>query len=77
MVMSGRAALARFAISTGCGPDLMTMAKGLIPAYAPLGAVYASEIANFFQPGLSRAAYNSHPISLAAAIAQVATRSSG
>ena len=55
-------------------PDLMTMAKGLTSAYAPLGAVaMRPEIAAFFndrvyQSGLT---YNAHPISLAAAIANV------
>ena len=55
-------------------PDLMTMAKGLTSGYAPLGAVgMRAEIAEFFndrvyQSGLT---YNSHPISLAAAIANI------
>jgi taurine--2-oxoglutarate transaminase len=55
-------------------PDLMTMAKGLTSGYAPLGAVgMRPEIAEFFndrvyQSGLT---YNSHPISLAAAIANI------
>jgi taurine--2-oxoglutarate transaminase len=55
-------------------PDLMTMAKGLTSAYAPLGAVaMRPEIAEFFnervyQGGLT---YNSHPICLAAAIANI------
>jgi adenosylmethionine-8-amino-7-oxononanoate aminotransferase len=55
-------------------PDLMTMAKGLTSAYAPLGAVaMRPEIANYFnervyQGGLT---YNSHPISLAAALANI------
>ncbi|MBN2550145.1 MAG: aminotransferase class III-fold pyridoxal phosphate-dependent enzyme [Anaerolineales bacterium] len=55
-------------------PDLMTMAKGLTSAYAPLGAVaMRSEIAEHFservyQGGLT---YNSHPICLAAAIANI------
>lgn len=55
-------------------PDLMTMAKGLTSAYAPLGAVaMRSEIHAFFkervyQSGLT---YNSHPISLAAAAANI------
>jgi taurine--2-oxoglutarate transaminase len=55
-------------------PDLMTMAKGLTSGYAPLGAVaMRPEIAEFFnervyQGGLT---YNSHPISLAAAIANI------
>ena len=55
-------------------PDLMTMAKGLTSGYAPLGAVaMRAEIAEFFnervyQGGLT---YNAHPISLAAAIANI------
>ena len=55
-------------------PDMMTMAKGLTSAYAPLGAVaMRPEIADFFkervyQSGLT---YNSHPLSLAAAIANI------
>ena len=55
-------------------PDLMTMAKGLTSGYAPLGAVAMKpEIAEFFkerayQSGLT---YNAHPISLAAAIANI------
>jgi taurine--2-oxoglutarate transaminase len=55
-------------------PDMITMAKGLTSAYAPLGAVAMKpEIAEFFnsrvfQGGLT---YNSHPISLAAAIANI------
>jgi len=55
-------------------PDLMTMAKGLTSGYAPLGAVaMRPEIAAFFddrvyQGGLT---FNAHPISLAAAIANI------
>ena len=55
-------------------PDLMTMAKGLTSAYAPLGAVAMKpEIHEFFkdrvyQGGLT---FNAHPISLAAAIANI------
>lgn len=55
-------------------PDLITMAKGLTSGYAPLGAVgMRQEIAEFFnervyQGGLT---YNAHPISLAAAIANI------
>jgi taurine--2-oxoglutarate transaminase len=58
----------------GVVPDLMTMAKGLTSAYAPLGAVaMRPEIAKAFndevyQGGLT---YNAHPISLAAAIANI------
>lgn len=55
-------------------PDIITMAKGLTSGYAPLGAVgMRPQIAAFFnkrvyQGGLT---YNSHPISLAAAIANI------
>ncbi|GAB4398110.1 MAG: aspartate aminotransferase family protein [Anaerolineales bacterium] len=55
-------------------PDLMTMAKGLTSAYAPLGAVAMKpEIAAHFnetayQSGLT---YTAHPVSLAAAIANI------
>lgn len=55
-------------------PDIMTMAKGLTSAYAPLGAVaMRSEIAaafdeHVFQSGLT---YTSHPVSLAAAVANI------
>jgi len=55
-------------------PDLLTMAKGLTSAYAPLGAVgMGPKIAGFFnerayQSGLT---YNAHPISLAAAVANI------
>jgi taurine--2-oxoglutarate transaminase len=55
-------------------PDIMTMAKGLTSAYAPLGAVAMKpEIAaafdeQVFESGLT---YTSHPVSLAAAIANI------
>jgi len=55
-------------------PDLITMAKGLTSGYAPLGAVAMKpEIAEYFndrvfQGGLT---YNSHPISLSAAIGNI------
>lgn len=55
-------------------PDLMTMAKGLTSAYAPLGAVAIKpEIAavfdeHVFESGLT---YTSHPVSLAAALANI------
>ena len=55
-------------------PDMITMAKGLTSGYAPLGAVaMSSSIAEFFnqrvyQGGLT---YNAHPISMAAAIANI------
>lgn len=55
-------------------PDMITMAKGLTSAYAPLGAVAMKpDIAaafdeNPFESGLT---YTSHPISLAAAFANI------
>jgi len=55
-------------------PDIMTMAKGLTSAYAPLGAVAMKPViaAAFndraFESGLT---YTSHPVSLAAAIANI------
>jgi len=55
-------------------PDMITMAKGLTSAYAPLGAVAMKpEIAaafdeRVFESGLT---YTSHPISLAAAVANI------
>ena len=55
-------------------PDLMTMAKGLTSAYAPLGAVGMTDAiaAHFdqqvFESGLT---YTAHPVSLAAAIANI------
>jgi len=55
-------------------PDIITMAKGLTSGYAPLGAVaMRADLAEFFndrvyQGGLT---YNAHPISLAAAIANI------
>jgi taurine---2-oxoglutarate transaminase len=58
----------------GVVPDIMTMAKGLTSAYAPLGAVAMKpEIAaafdeHAFKSGLT---YTSHPISLAAAVANI------
>jgi taurine--2-oxoglutarate transaminase len=55
-------------------PDLMTMAKGLTSAYAPLGAVAMKpEIAAYFNevPFRSGLTYTSHPVSLAAAIANI------
>jgi taurine--2-oxoglutarate transaminase len=75
-VMSGFGRTGRwFAVDHwGVVPDLMTMAKGLTSAYAPLGAVaMRQEIAAAFkdevyQGGLT---YNAHPISLAAAIANI------
>src|SRR5512140_1146639 len=55
-------------------PDIMTMAKGLTSGYAPLGAVAMKpEIAAAFNdtPFESGLTYTSHPISLAAAIANI------
>jgi taurine--2-oxoglutarate transaminase len=55
-------------------PDIMTMAKGLTSAYAPLGAVaMRPEVAacfdeHVFESGLT---YTSHPVSLAAAVANI------
>ncbi|MBN2677052.1 MAG: aminotransferase class III-fold pyridoxal phosphate-dependent enzyme [Anaerolineaceae bacterium] len=55
-------------------PDIMTMAKGLTSAYAPLGAVAMKEkiAARFdheaYQGGLT---FNGHPVSMAAAIANI------
>ncbi len=55
-------------------PDIMTMAKGLASAYAPLGAVaMRPEVAaafdeRVFESGLT---YTSHPVSLAAAVANI------
>lgn len=55
-------------------PDIMTMAKGITSAYAPLGAVaMKSEIAaayndRVYEGGLT---FNGHPVSLAAAIANI------
>ena len=55
-------------------PDLMTMAKGLTSGYAPLGAVaMRPEISDFFSERVYHGGltFNSHPISLAAAIANI------
>ena len=55
-------------------PDIMTMAKGLTSAYAPLGAVAMKpEIAATFDEHAYEAGltYTSHPVSLAAAIANI------
>jgi taurine--2-oxoglutarate transaminase len=55
-------------------PDMITMAKGLTSAYAPLGAVAmkpgiaAAFDERVFESGLT---YTSHPVSLAAAIANI------
>lgn len=55
-------------------PDIMTMAKGLTSAYAPLGAVAMKpEIATAFDERVfeSGLTYTSHPVSLAAAVANI------
>ena len=55
-------------------PDVITMAKGLTSGYAPLGAVAMKpEIAAAFDesPFESGLTYTSHPISLAAAVANI------
>jgi len=52
----------------------MTMAKGLTSAYAPMGAVaMRPEVADYFKDRVfnSGLTYNAHPISLAAAIANI------
>ena len=75
-VMSGFGRTGKwFAVDNwGVVPDIMTMAKGLTSAYAPLGAVAMKpEIARAFderafESGLT---YTSHPISLAAAVANI------
>jgi taurine---2-oxoglutarate transaminase len=58
----------------GVIPDIMTMAKGLTSAYAPLGAVAMKpEIAQVFNERVfeSGLTYTSHPVSLAAAVANI------
>ncbi|MGD8751265.1 MAG: aminotransferase class III-fold pyridoxal phosphate-dependent enzyme [Anaerolineales bacterium] len=58
----------------GVVPDIITMAKGLTSGYAPLGAVaMREEIAEYFdyRPYVGGLTYNGHPISLAAAIANI------
>jgi taurine--2-oxoglutarate transaminase len=58
----------------GVVPDIITMAKGLTSAYAPLGAVAMKpEIAAAFNhtPFESGLTYTSHPVSLAAALANI------
>jgi taurine--2-oxoglutarate transaminase len=55
-------------------PDIVTMAKGLTSAYAPLGAVaMKSRIAGAFDERAFRSGltYTSHPVSLAAAVANI------
>jgi taurine--2-oxoglutarate transaminase len=75
-VMSGFGRTGKwFAVDNwGVVPDIMTMAKGLTSAYAPLGAVAMKpEIAaafdeRTFESGLT---YTAHPVSLAAAVANI------
>jgi taurine--2-oxoglutarate transaminase len=58
----------------GVVPDILTMAKGLTSAYAPLGAVAMKpEIAAAFEDRVfeSGLTYTSHPVSLAAAVANI------
>lgn len=58
----------------GVVPDVITMAKGLTSAYAPLGAVAMKpEIAEAFDERVfeSGLTYTSHPVSLAAAVANI------
>ena len=58
----------------GVKPDLMTMAKGLTSAYAPLGAVgMTDEIYRHFDDKVFRSGltYTSHPVSLAAMVANI------
>ncbi len=55
-------------------PDIMSMAKGLTSAYAPLGAVaMKAEIAKAFDERAFEAGltYTAHPVSLAAAVANI------
>jgi taurine--2-oxoglutarate transaminase len=75
-VMSGFGRTGKwFAVDNwGVVPDIMSMAKGLTSAYAPLGAVAMKpEIAaafdeRTFESGLT---YTAHPVSLAAAVANI------
>jgi taurine---2-oxoglutarate transaminase len=75
-VMSGFGRTGRwFAIDHwGVVPDLMTMAKGISSAYAPLGAlairrpVAEAMATKFFSSGLS---YFAHPVALAAGLATI------
>lgn len=55
-------------------PDLMTLAKGITSAYAPLGAVAMTQkVADAFtdRPFQSGLTFNGHPVSLAAAVANI------
>ncbi len=75
-VMSGFGRTGKwFAVDNwGVVPDIITMAKGLTSAYAPLGAVAMKpEIASAFDEHVfeSGLTYTSHPVSLAAAVANI------
>jgi taurine--2-oxoglutarate transaminase len=75
-VMSGFGRTGRwFAVDHwGVTPDMMTMAKGLTSGYAPLGCVAMKQsIADVFQDRVYQGGltYNAHPISLAAAAANI------
>ncbi len=75
-VMSGFGRTGRwFAVEHwGVVPDIMTMAKGLTSGYAPLGCVAMKQsIADVFQNRVYQGGltYNAHPISLAAAVANI------
>ena len=75
-VMSGFGRTGKwFAVDNwGVIPDIMSMAKGLTSAYAPLGAVAMKpEIARAFDTRVfeSGLTYTSHPVSLAAAVANI------
>jgi adenosylmethionine-8-amino-7-oxononanoate aminotransferase len=62
----------------GIEPDLMTMAKGITSAYAPLGAVVASPkvVEPFFREGTTAfthgITFGGHPVSCAIALANIA-----
>ncbi|MBN1305213.1 MAG: aminotransferase class III-fold pyridoxal phosphate-dependent enzyme [Anaerolineales bacterium] len=75
-VMSGFGRTGRwFAVDHwGVVPDMITMAKGLTSAYAPLGAVALKpEIADAYRERVfwSGLTYTSHPVSLAAAVGNI------
>jgi len=60
----------------GVTPDIMTMAKGLTGAYAPLGATIVSEeIAEYFDDNLlpHGHTYSGHPVACAAGLAAIET----
>ncbi|WP_115864671.1 aminotransferase family protein [Halorussus litoreus] len=60
----------------GVTPDIMTMAKGLTGAYAPLGAtIVTSEIADHFEDEMlcHGHTYSGHPVACAAGLAAVKT----